>query len=155
MILYIKMSVLIDNRKAKFNYEILDKYEAGIELNGIEVKSLKNKRGNFIGSHITIRGGEAFLLGAEIPAYQANNTPDNYDPNRARRLLLSKKEIVKLAELENNRGLTLVPISLYNKGRNIKVEFAVAKGKKSKDKRQTIAKREADRDIHRTLKNLR
>lgn len=149
------MSILVDNKKAFFNYEIKDKYEAGVELLGFEVKSLKNKRGNLSGSYVVIRGKEAFLIGLDIPPYQANNTPDSYDQRRPRRLLLTKKELRKLEELESQKGLTLIPISLYNKGRNIKLEFAVASGKKARDKRQTIQKREADRDIHRTLKKMR
>lgn len=149
------MSILVDNKKAFFNYEIKDKYEAGVELLGFEVKSLKNKRGNLSGSYVVIRGKEAFLIGLDIPPYQANNTPDSYDQRRPRRLLLTKKELRGLEELEKQKGLTLIPISLYNKGRNIKLEFAVASGKKARDKRQTIQKREADRDIHRTLKKMR
>jgi SsrA-binding protein len=149
------MSILIDNRKAKFDYEVLDEYEAGIELIGSEVKSLKNKRGNFAGAYISIRGGEAFLVGADIPPYQPSNAPEDYDPLRVRKLLLSKKELLKLTEIENTKGLTLIPVSLYNKGRNLKVSFAVARGKKKSDKRETIRKREDDRDMHRTLKKLR
>lgn len=149
------MKVLIDNRKAKFNYEILDEYEAGIELLGTEVKSLKDKRGSFSASHIVIRGNEAFLVNAEIPPYQANNVVDSYDPARPRKLLLNKKELLKLSEMENNRGLTLIPTMLYNTGSKIKLKFAVAKGKKTTDKRETIKKRESDREIHRTLKKLR
>ena len=149
------MTVLINNRKTKFNYEILDTYEAGIELNGTEVKALKNKKGTFSNAYIIIRGSEGFLVEAEIPPYQLSNVPQNYDPKRPRRLLLSQKELLKLAEYEKNKGLTLVPLSLYNKGRFIKVEIAVARGKSKGDKRQTIQKRESDREIHRTLKNLR
>ncbi|MFW5887638.1 MAG: SsrA-binding protein SmpB [Bacteriovoracia bacterium] len=149
------MATLVDNRKATFSYEVQDKYEAGIELFGFEVKSLKNKRGNLSGSYIVIRGGEAFLIGLDIPPYQANNMPDDYDQMRPRKLLLTKKELDELADLENEKGLTLVPISLYNKGRVIKLEFAVGRGKKTRDKRETIKRREADREIHRTLKKLR
>lgn len=149
------MSALIDNRKASFNYELKDKYEAGVELIGHEVKALKSGRGNLTGSYVAIRGGEAFLIGLEIPEYQAGNTPDKYDPKRVRRLLLSKKELLKLTDIENQKGLTLIPISLYNKGRVIKLEFAVGVGKKKHDKRQSIKERESNRDIERTLKNRR
>ena len=149
------MSNLVDNKKAFFNYEVKDKYEAGIELLGFEVKSLKDKRGNLSGAYVVIRGNEAFLIGLDIPPYQANNTPDSYDQRHPRRLLLTKKELRKLTELDNQKGLTLIPISLYNKGRNIKLEFAVAVGKKARDKRQTIKERESDREIHRTLKKMR
>jgi SsrA-binding protein len=149
------MANLINNKTAKFNYEVQDEYEAGIELFGFEVKSLQNGRGTLLGSHVAIRGGEAFLLGCEIPPHQPANAPEDYDPKRARKLLLTKKELLKLAELDNEKGLTLIPISMYNKGRNIKISFAVARGKKLRDKRQTIKQREADRDIHRSLKKLR
>jgi SsrA-binding protein len=146
---------LIQNKKATFNYEVQDKYEAGIELLGFEVKSIQNKLGKLDGSYISIRGGEAFLIGSEIPAYQPPNTPTDYEPSRVRKLLLTKKELLKLADLEKQNNLTLVPISLYNKGRKIKLEFAVARGKKKSDKRSTIQKREADREIERTLKSQR
>jgi SsrA-binding protein len=149
------MTVLINNKKAKFNYEILDKYEAGVELTGVEVKSLKSGKGNFTGAYIIVRGNEAYLVEAEIPPFQPKNVSDDYDSKRHRKLLLKKKELMKLSEYENSKGLTLIPLSLYNKGRYIKLEFAVARGKKTTDKRQTIQKREADRDMHRTLKKLR
>jgi SsrA-binding protein len=149
------MSILIDNRKATFNYELKDKYEAGIELVGHEVKALKSGRGNLTGSYVSIRGGEAFLVGLEIPEYQVGNTPDGYDPKRIKRLLLSKKELAKLTDIENQKGLTLIPITLYNKGRVIKCEFAVGVGKKKHDKRQSIKERETNREIERTLKNRR
>lgn len=149
------MTFLVENRKATFNYEIKDKYEAGIELLGQEVKSLKDHRGNLAGSYVVIRGKEAFLIGLDIPPYQPNNTPEDYEQKRPRRLLLTKKELQKLTEIEKQRGLTLIPISLYNKGRNIKLEFAVARGKKKSDKRQAIKEREADIEIERTLKKQR
>jgi len=149
------MAVLVDNRKASFSYELQEKYEAGVELVGFEVKSLKEKRGNLSGSYVVIRGKEAFLIGLDIPPYQANNTPDTYNQLRPRKLLLTKKELRELTEIDNQKGLTLVPISLYNKGRNIKLEFAVGRGKKTRDKRQTIKTREANREMQRTLKKLR
>lgn len=149
------MAILVENKKATFSYEVMDKYQAGIELLGHEVKSLKDKRGNLSGSYIVIRGGEAFLIGLDIPPYQANNTSENYDQMRPRRLLLTKKELQNLVEIENQKGLTLIPISLYNIEKNVKVEFAVGRGKKTRDKRETIKRREADREIHRTLKKLR
>lgn len=149
------MANLIDNKTAKFNYEILDKIEAGMELFGFEVKSIKDRRGSLLGSYVVIRGKEAFLINAEIPAYQVKNAPDDYDPRRPRKLLLTKKELAKLAEIDNQKGLTLTPIAVYNKGRNLKLSFAVARGKKLRDKRQTIKNREADREINRSLKKLR
>ena len=144
---------LIQNKKAYFNYEILEKTEAGIELLGFEVKSLKKGQGSLEGSHITIRGNEAFIINMQIPPYQPANTPKDYDPLRNRRLLLTKKEISSLLEEEKQKGLTIVPLSVYNKGRKLKLEIAVVRGKKKYDKRETIKKRDTDREIRRTLKN--
>ncbi len=149
------MSNLIENRKAKWNYDLMDKFEAGIELLGGEVKTLRNHRGSLLGSYVTIRGSEAFLIGAEIPPYQPKNTPGDYDPKRNRKLLLTKKEIEKLTEYDNEKGLTLIPTAMYSNGRNIKLSFTVARGKKLHDKRQTIKRREAEREMGRSLKKLR
>lgn len=148
---------LIANKKANFNYEILEKFEAGIELLGFEVKSLKDKRGKLDGSYIVVRAGEAFLIGMEIPPFQSKNSPASYDPKRNRKLLLTKKEIASLADFESKKGLTIVPLSLYNKQvkntAKIKIEIAVVKGKKKFDKRESLKKRDSDREIRRTLKN--
>ena len=151
---------LIANKKAYFNYEILEKIEAGIKLLGFEVKSVKKGQGSLEGAYVTIRvsnkgGAEVFLVGAYIPPYQAGNTPMGYDPYRNRKLLLNAKEIKTLIGLEAQRGLTIVPISVYNKKNKIKVEIGVARGKKKYDKRETIKKREAQRDVLRTLKKDR
>lgn len=146
------MGALIYNKKASFNYEILETFEAGLELLGCEVKALRAKRGSLEGAHVTVRGGEAFLIGAQIPPYQAKNTPGDYDERRNRRLLLSRKELASLAGLESQRGLTLVPISVYSKGRKLKLEVGVARGKKKRDKREDVKRRDADREIRRTLK---
>ena len=131
------------------DYEILETFEAGIELLGFEVKSLRHKQGSLLGSHITVRGGESFLISANIPPYQEKNTPETYDPKRNRRILLTKSEIQKLASFDAKKGLTIVPISLYNKGRKIKVEIAVVRGKKKYDKREAVKKRDTDREIRR------
>jgi len=146
------MSTLFKNKKATFNYEVLEKFDAGIELFGYEVKSLKNKQGNIEGGHITVRGGETFLLNVKIPPYQPANTPKEYDPERNRRLLLTKKEISKLAGFESKKGLTIVPISMYTKGNKIKVEIAVVRGKKKFDKRESIKKKDTERDLQREIK---
>ncbi|MFC1623542.1 SsrA-binding protein SmpB [Patescibacteria group bacterium] len=146
------MPTLIKNKKVLFNYEILERFEAGIELFGYEVKSIKNKQGSLEGSHITVRGGEVFLLNVNIPPYQPANTPKTYDSERNRRLLLTKKEIDKLAGFEAKKGLTIVPISMYTKGNKIKVEIAVARGKKKFDKRESIKKKDTRRDIEREVK---
>jgi SsrA-binding protein len=144
---------LIQNKKAYFNYEILEKIEAGIELLGFEVKSLKKGQGSLEGSHVTVRGNEVFVVNMQIPPYQPANTPESYGPTRNRRLLVTKKEIERLSKEEAQKGLTIVPISVYNKGRKVKIEIAVVRGKKKYDKRETIKKRDTDREIRRTLKN--
>jgi SsrA-binding protein len=147
------MTGLVENKKARLNFEILETVEAGIELLGFEVKSLRLGRGTLEGAHITVRGAEAYLIGMHIPPYQVNNTPRGYDPMRHRRLLLLKRELSVLASLESQKGLTIVPIMVYNKGKNLKVRLAVARGKKKFDKRETLKKRDASRHIERTLKN--
>ncbi|MDD2935520.1 MAG: SsrA-binding protein SmpB [Candidatus Pacebacteria bacterium] len=147
------MATFIRNKKASFDYEILEKFDAGIELFGFEVKSIKNNRGNIEGAHVTVRGGEAFLLNANIPPYQTANTPKDYNPERNRRLLLTQKELSELSGLEEKKGLTIVPISMYNRGKRVKVEIAVVRGKKKFDKRESIKKKDTQRDIDRELKS--
>ncbi len=149
------MPNLVYNKKATWNFEILEKLEAGVQLHGHEVKSLRGKQGSLDGAYIIIRGGEAFLIGAHIPPFQAANMPKGYDPYRNRKLLLSKKQLAKLAGQEATKGLTIVPISLYTKGRNIKLEVAVGKGKKQHDKRQSLKNKDAKRDIDRIMKTER
>jgi len=146
------MVPLIYNKKARFNYEIMETFEAGMELFGFEVKSLKKKQGSFEGAHIVVRGGEAFLVGANIPPYQPANTPKEYDPERTRRLLLNKKELAELASAESKKGLTVVPISVYSKHNKLKLEIGIARGKKKYDKRETIKRRDTEREIRRELK---
>ncbi|HBA45776.1 TPA: SsrA-binding protein [Candidatus Nomurabacteria bacterium] len=146
------MAHYAENRKARFDYEILEKYESGIELLGSEVKSVRGGQMSLEGAFVIVRGGECFLINANVPAYQPKNAPKDYDPLRNRKLLLTKKEIAELAGSEKNKSLTIVPISVYNKGRKIKVEIALVKGKKKRDKRETIKKRETDREIRREIK---
>ena len=143
---------LIENRKVRMTYEIVDTYEAGIELLGYEVKAIRKGMGSLEGARVVVRGSEAFLTGATIAPYQPGNTPKSYVPERTRRLLLSKKELAELAGFEHQKGLTIVPISLYNKKRKLKVEIGVVRHKKKHDKRETLKKRDAKRDIDRTLK---
>ena len=143
------MSTLLENKKISLEYEILQKYEAGIELLGMEVKSVRARHGGLLGAYVVIRGAEAFLVNAHIPAYQEKNTPESYDPYRNRKLLLKKSEIAALATEGNKKGLTIVAISMYSKGPKIKAEIAVVRGKKKFDKRQTLKKRQNDRDIAR------
>jgi SsrA-binding protein len=146
------MATYIDNRKAHFNYSVEETFEAGIELMGFEVKSIKKGQGTLTSAFCIIRGGEAYIVGLHIPPYQPNNTSPGYDPDMTRRLLLNKKEIKRLADKDGMKGLTLIPLSLYSKGRNIKISIAVARGKKVFDKRETIKKRESDREISREYK---
>ncbi len=144
---------LIHNKKINVDYEILETFESGIELLGLEVKSLRKNQGSLLGSHIIVRGGEVFLISTNIPAFQEKNTPDLYDPKRNRKLLLNKAEIQRIALLDAKKGLTIVPVSMYNKGKKIKVQIAVVRGKKKFDKREDIKKREVDRDIRREFRD--
>jgi SsrA-binding protein len=144
---------LIEHKKARLDYEILEELEAGIELLGHEVKSLRARHGKLEGSHIIVRAGEAYIVGMNIPPYQVSNVPKDYDPDRSRRLLLTKKELVSLTGYDDQKGLTIVPISVYNKGSKLKVKIAIARGRKKYDKRAVLKKRDTDRDIRRTLKN--
>lgn len=143
------MPTLIDYKKARFNYDILETLEAGIELSGFEVKSLKNGQGSLDGAHIVVRGGEAYAVNMFVPPYQIKNTPVDYDPRRNRRLLLTRKEIAGLASKEEGKGLTLVPISVYTKGLLVKLSVAVVRGKKRFDKRTAIKRRETERETRR------
>lgn len=145
------MSIL-DNKQISFDFEILEEYESGIELQGTEVKSLRLKRGSLKGSRIVIRGNEAFLVGAEIPAYQQGNTRSDYEKDRTRKLLLTDKEIKELGGKLSQKGLTAIPVSVYNKGRFFKLKFAVVRAKKKHDKRAKVKERETNRVIERTLK---
>lgn len=143
---------LIENERARFDYQILETLEAGVELHGFEVKSLRAKQGSLKGARVVARGGEAYLVGATIPPYQAANAPRSYDPERPRRLLLWEKEIARIASAEGQQGLTIVPLAVYNKGRNLKLGLAIVRGKKKEDKRQSIRAREEKRAAERTLK---
>lgn len=146
------MAFYAENRKIRFNYEIVEKYEAGIELIGTEVKSVRTGKVSLEGAFVIVRGGECFLINANIQPYQEKNAPKDYDPLRNRKLLLTKKEIAELAGNEKNKSLTIMPISMYNKNRKIKIEIAVVKGKRKADKRESIKKRETDIEIRREYK---
>ncbi|MDE2188331.1 MAG: SsrA-binding protein SmpB [Patescibacteria group bacterium] len=140
---------LIENRKIHFDYEILETFEAGLVLLGTEVKALRGGKGSLIGAYIIVRGGEVFASGMDIPAYQEKNAPTGYDPKRLRKLLLAKSEIAKLAEIESKKGLTIVPISIYNKGSKLKVEIAVVRGKKLHNKKESQKARDVSRELRR------
>ena len=154
---------LLEHKKARLNYEVLEEFEAGIELFGHEVKALRGKQGKLEGSHVVVRptssrlrGGsrlEAYVVGMSIPPYQAGNTPKEYEPERSRKLLLTKKELATLADFEGQKGLTIVPLRVYNKGNKLKVGLAVVRGRKKYDKRAVLKKRDAEREMDRTLKN--
>src|SRR3989338_1767276 len=146
------MPALLENKKAYFNYEVLEKYEAGLELLGLEVKSLKNKHGNIAGARILIRGNEAFVVGMDISPYQPNNTPRDYERERTRKILLHKKEIAHLTGRAEERGLTIIPLKVYTAHGRIKIEIAVVRGKKKFEKREKIKKRDIEREIGRSLK---
>ena len=146
------MSEAIVNRRAYFDYEILDTYEAGIVLHGFEVKAAKKGMINLIGAFVVIRGGEAWLLNATISPYQAGNIPKDYDPMRSRKLLLKKVEISELVGFSSKQGLTLIPLRLYNKRNLVKILIGVGKHKKKSDKRETIKKRDTEREVRRTLR---
>ncbi len=143
---------LIRNDKVGFDYTILEEIEAGLELLGTEVKSLRAGHGSLKGARVVARGGEAYLVGATIPAWQVVNAPKSYDAMRTRRLLLSKKQIAQVASAEGQAGLTIVPISVYNRGTHLKLSIGIARGKKKQDKRQDLKKRDDERRMNRSLK---
>jgi len=145
------MGVLAENKKAYFNYQILEKLEAGISLIGQEVKSIKSRRINLAGSYVILKNSEVYLVGANVPPYQPKNIPPDYNPERARKLLLKKSEIKYLIGKVKQKGLTLVPLRVYPKRGKIKLEFGIARGKKKVDKRELIKKREIEREIRRAL----
>ncbi len=147
------MAVLAQNKKAQYDYNILEKIEAGISLRGYEVKAIKTGRVSIKGSYAIIRKEELFLVGCDIPPYQPKNTPSDYDPRRTRKLLLKKKEIKRLIGKVKEKGLTLVPLKVYTVKRGlIKIGIGLAKGKKKSDKREAIKKREAEINIRRALR---
>ena len=146
------MKTLSENKKALFNYQLLEKFEAGISLTGQEVKSIKSGRMNLAGSFVVFKGGEAFLLGANVPPYQPKNAPSDYDPKRTRKLLLTRKEINYLLGKSEQKGLTMIPLKVYTNNGKIKLEFGLANGKQQYDKRDAIKKRELDREMERELK---
>ena len=146
------MPVYASNDKAKFDYTILETIEAGILLAGYEVKSIKTGKVSIKGSYVKILGGEAYLVGANVSVYQQNNVPKDYDMQRSRKLLLKKSELNYLVGKSNEAGFSLVPLKLVSKKNMIKLEIGIARGKKKYDKRETIKKRDTDRDIRRTIK---
>ncbi len=151
------MQIYSENKKATFDYEILEKYEAGLVLIGQEVKSIRGGHINLAGSYVVIRqsggatGAAAQLIGAKIPAYQPLNAPPDYNPEKIRKLLLNKKELNYLAGKVNERGFSLIPLKVYDNNGRIKLEFGLAKGKKKFNKKEAIKKRDVERNIRREL----
>ena len=148
------IKLVAENRRARHDYHLLDRYEAGLVLQGTEVKSLREGRASLAHSYAEVRDGEAWLVGSHIATYDQGNIA-NHDPDRDRKLLLHSREIASLIGKVRERGLTLVPTRLYFKNGRVKVELAVARGKEQRDKRRDIAKREAERDVERELKSRR
>lgn len=143
---------LIKNKKAFLKYAPLEHFAAGLELLGTEVKALRARQGSLEGARVVVRGGEAFLVGMIIPPYQTANTAKNYDPERPRRLLLTKKEIAALAVAESKKGLTIVPLEVYTKGKFVKGHIAIVRGKGKVERREDLKKRDALREAARVLK---
>ncbi len=146
--------LIVDNRRARHDYHLLERVEAGLVLTGTEVKSLRDGRASLQQAYADVRGGEAWLVGAHISVYEQGNVA-NHDPDRDRKLLLHRGELESLAGKVRERGLTLVPTRLYFRGGRAKVELALARGKELRDKRRDLMKREAQRDMDRALKSRR
>jgi SsrA-binding protein len=147
------MECLSENKKAHFDYEIIEKIEAGISLTGQEVKSIKEGHMGLKGSYVVIdKNGEAFLIGANVPPYQPKNISQDYRSDRSRKLLLKRKEIDYLIGKSREKNLTLVPLKVYTKNGKIKLEFGLGKGKKEFNKKETIKRREADIEIRREFR---
>jgi SsrA-binding protein len=144
--------LIAENRRARHEYHLLDRYEAGIALTGTEVKSLRQGGASLQQAYADVREGEAWLIGAHIAEYGQGNI-HNHEPDRDRKLLLHRKEIESLYGKVRERGLTLVPTRLYFKDGKVKVEVALARGKERRDKRRDIAKRDAERQMERALKS--
>jgi len=142
---------ILRNKKARFEYEILDTYEAGIALKGTEVKSIRQKKVNIQESYAHIKNGEVFIVGMNISLYEMGSF-FNHDPLRERKLLMHKYEIRKLIGKLNERGYTLVPLRMYIKNGKVKLELGLAKGKQIHDKRRTIQDRDMKRDMQREMK---
>ncbi len=148
------IKIIAENKKVYHDYFIEDRYECGIVLSGTEVKSLRAGKVNLRDSYVTVKGGEMFLLGVNISPYDHGNR-FNLDPMRTRKLLMHKKEIIRLYSTTKLDGLTLVPTKCYFKDSKVKFEIGLARGKKDYDKREVMAKKEAARDIDRAMKNAK
>ena len=145
------MKILTKNKRAFHEYEILETFEAGIALQGTEVKSVKNGQINLRDAYVKIMNGEAVLINCHISHYEQGNRA-NHDETRTRKLLLHKKEILKLASKVNEQGLSIIPLKVYLKGNYVKLELGLARGKKAYDKRETLRRKEQEREAQRALK---
>ena len=143
--------IVARNPRARHEYEIIDTWEAGVVLQGTEVKTLRAGRGSIIGAFGRVKGGEVYLEGMHIPPYEAGNRY-NHDPLRTRKLLMHRQEIRRLIGSVEQKGWTLVPLRLYFRGPNAKVEIALARGKKEYDRREELRRRDAEREIARVVK---
>ena len=139
------------NKKARYDYELLDKFEAGLVLTGTEIKSIRNGQANLKDSYAIIKNGEAYLLNMHISEYKQGNQ-FNHDEKRTRKLLLHKNEIKKINDKVSIKGLTLVPVKLYFKNGKAKIELAIARGKHTFDKKETIKQRDIEREVKKSLK---
>lgn len=146
------VKLISDNRQARHLYEILETYEAGIELKGTEVKSIRAGKVNLRDGYVLIRNGEALLINVHVSPYEASSQYFNHDPRRTRRLLLHGKEIRKLIGQVEQKGLTLIPLKMYFKGSRVKVLVGLGRGKKLHDKRETLKRRQDERDMARAMK---
>ncbi len=142
---------ICDNRRATFDYELLEKFEAGLQLTGWEVKALRQNRGQIAGAYVKHLGTELFLVGARIDT-QSGNQQDSYDSDRSRKLLLHRREINKIKSSIQTKGLSCVPLNLHWKNQLVKCEVALARGKKTHDKRESIKKKDMQRDADRSIK---
>jgi SsrA-binding protein len=145
------MKIFSENKKAGFNYEVLERFEAGMVLFGQEVKSIRTAHVNLGGSYVVFNRAEPYLTGVKIPPYQPNNAGADYNEERQKKLLLNKKEIDYLMGRTKTKGFSLIPLKIYEKSGRIKLEFALAKGKKKFDKKEKIKKRDVDREVNREL----
>ena len=146
------MPVLAENRKAHHDYQILETLEAGLVLHGQEVKAIRQGKLQLAGSFVSFRGRELYLLGSTLPPYQPKNARPDYDPDRARKLLMKKEELRSLYGRSKQEGLTFVPLRVYTSKAKLKLAFGIARGKRKGDKRELLKKREAQREIERALK---
>lgn len=146
------MKILSKNKRAYFDYDIIEKFEAGVVLTGQEVKSIKLGRINLTGSYVILKNEEVYLINAHIPPFQPQNAPPDYNPTQPRKLLLNKSEIKYLIGKSQQKGLTLIALRVYTKRDKIKVEFAIARGRRKADKKELLKKRETEKEIKRELK---